>query len=195
MSEDPLKNPKFTPDQGSQEKLKPTYRICTEDDWIICKELRILSMTGPDAEFLGVTPKILEENLKKSDEEWRKETQSREMFSVLSYVGSEPVGLGRAKLEGEGVWRVRNAWTKPEFQRRGIQTGLIALRLKEIIRRGGVKVETSVRPGNPTSLHNVEKFGFKVVDTDDEWHTLELDLTRPETRSEVIKKIDEVLNT
>lgn len=182
MNEDPFKN---------KEQLAIRVEIAKPEDWQACKELRLLSITSVDARMLGQTPEEVEKQLNKSEEEWRKETASDEMFSVLAWKGSEPVGLGRVKkVEGEEVWRIRNGYVKEGSRNMNIQTKMIALRLREILNRGGVKAVTGIRVDNPTSIHNAEKFGFKIVETEDGWHHMKLDLTDPE----VIKKINEVLN-
>mgnify|MGYP001618423029 CR=1 FL=1 len=180
MNENPLEN---------KEKLAIRVEIAKSEDWQACKELRLLSITGEDAKMFGQTPEEVQAQINKSEQEWRKETASDEMFSVLAWNSSEPVGLGRVN-KVEGMWRIRNGYVKPEFRNMGIQQKIIALRLQEIKKRGGTKVRTGIKINNPTSLHVAEKFGFKVIKTDESWYIMESDLTNPE----VIKKIDEALN-
>ncbi len=188
MNENPLKN--------KHEKLNIKVEIAdSEKDWQICKELRLESIDGPDAEMLGFVEKDTEaQDVKiaehvKTKEKWMEETNSKTMFSVLAWADSRPVGLGRVR-KVENLWRVRNDYVRKEFRNRGIQPKMIALRLREIIRRGGVLAITNIRTDNLPSLRNAEKFGFKVVDTEGGWHRMESDLTLPE----VVKKINEALN-
>ena len=177
--------------KNREERLAIRVELAKPNDWEACKKIRLHSITGPEAIVMGMTPERLQEEMNKTEEQWREETSSEEMFSVLSWDGSEPVGLGRAKKVEEGLWRVRNGYVNEKFRGIGIQPRMIALRLQEIIKRGGNKAVTGIRTDNPVSLHNVYKFGFKIVDVQDEvWATLESDLTDPE----VIKKINEVLN-
>lgn len=175
---------------GKQEKLEVKVRIANPDEWKDCKDLRIASITGPDATFLIGAPGVLEKEMQKTDEEWQKETNSEKMFAVLARSGSSAVGLGRTKMLEDGSWQVRNGYVKPEFRGQGIQPKMIALRLKEIIRRGGKKAMTGIRVENSVSLNNVEEFGFKVEEVDDGWAMMTLDLTLPE----VFRKIEEILN-
>ncbi len=176
--------------KGKQELLDIKVKLASPEDWQACRDLRLLSITGPDAEMFGLTSEKVEDEKNKDESEWRKETQSRLMFSVLAWNNLKPVGLGRVNMVENGLWRIRNGYVLPEFHGLGIQQKMIALRLREIIKRGGVKAITGIKNNNLISIHNVEKFGFKIIDTDKDWHTLESDLTN----IEVIKKIDEVLN-
>ena len=181
----------FNKPPGENEKLDISVRMAMPEDWEECKKIRIRSLTGPEGRMLGVTPEILEKILNQTEEEWRAETNSATMFSVLADSKEHIVALGRVKKEERDTWRIRNAYVEPEFRGQGIQSKLIALRLQGIITRGGKKATTDVRPGNQRSSDNLKKFGFKAIgEIDDDWQTMELDLTNPE----VIKRIDEVLN-
>jgi len=113
--------------------------------------------------MFGLTPEeeTIEKN--KSEQEWRAESNSDTMFSVLAWNDSEAIGLARAKQEEEKVWRIRNGYVKPEFRKMGIGQKMFALRLGEIKRRGATKVRTGIKPDNVASLHVAEKFGFKKV--------------------------------
>jgi ribosomal protein S18 acetylase RimI-like enzyme len=177
--------------QNRQEKLDIKVELAKPENWQVCKELRLLSISGEEAKMFGVTPESFQEENNKSDEEWQEETASEEMFSVLAWGKGEAVGLGRAR-KVEDTWRVRNGYVKPEFRNMGIQQKMLALRLKEIIKRGGIRATTTARINNLASVHNIEKFGFKITDVDigKGWNHFELNLTDPE----VIKKINEVLD-
>lgn len=185
MNENPFKN----------EKLAIKVELAKPEDWALCKELRLKSLKGPSGRMLAATPELIEEEEKKTEEEWRQETSSDKMFSVIAKVGERAVGLGRTKLLNEGWplienWRIRNGWVDPEFEGQGIQTKMIALRLKEIIKRGGIIASSNARVDNPISLHNLEKLGFKIMSSDSEWHQVMVDLRDVN----VIDKIDQVLN-
>jgi len=183
MTEDPFKN--------KQEKLDIKVGLATPEDWQTCKELRLSSLTGPGGRMLGVTPELIQKLMDQTEQEWREETESRTMFSVLAKSGDMSVVLGRVRQEGEGLWRVRNAYVKPGFEGLGVQSKMIALRLREIIKRGGIKAITGIHVDNVISIHNAEKFGFKITEKIDEnWYQMELNLTD----SEVIKKIQNALN-
>lgn len=181
MNENPFKK---------QEKLDIKVELATPNDWQACKDLRIFSITGSDADMYGLTPEEKDEELGKDEAQWRRESCGDEMFSVLSWSGPEAIGLSRAKQEGEGVWRIRNGYVKPDFRNKGIDQKMFSLRLNEIRRRGGTKVVTGIMIKNKVSVHIAEKFGFKIVHSDDIWYRMELDLSSPE----IIKKIDEALN-
>ena len=187
-----------------QEKLDIKVGLAKLEDWPVCKKLRLKSIEKHPKMF-GVTRRRLKEEKSKTDQEWQDETSSVDMFSVLAWNDSEPVGLGRAKKveSEEGIWHVRNGYVEDNFHGMGIQQRMIALRLSEIIKRGGVWAVTGVNTSNAVSLHNVEKFGFKVSPDQDSalsklknllkipgFVTLELDLTDPT----VVNKINEVLN-
>jgi ribosomal protein S18 acetylase RimI-like enzyme len=182
MTMDTLKN--------TQEELDIKVKFATPDDWEKCKKLRLLSIKEYPKVF-GATPERVQEEQEKNEEQWRKETCSEDAFSVLAWNNQDVVGLGRSRRrEGEGVWNIRNAYVKPKFHNMGIQQKMIALRLSEIIRRGGKKVVMGVEKSNSVSMHNAEKFGFKVREANGDFNIMQLDLTNPE----VVRKINEVLD-
>ncbi len=196
-----MENNPFENRKPAQEKLDIKIKVATTDEWEECKKLRIESITGPESKMMGLTPEKEKEEMEKSEEEWRRETNSDTMFSVLAYNGGAAVGLGRtAESQKKGIWRVRNGYVKPEFRNMSIQKKMLALRLTEIIKRGGIKAITTIKTNNPISIHNTEKLGFRKIGLIKkvlqlghqarEWHVLELDLSKPE----VAKKIEEILN-
>jgi ribosomal protein S18 acetylase RimI-like enzyme len=182
MTEDILEDKK-----PKQEKLDIKIKLATEENWQECQKLRLFSIKENPKAF-GATPESIQEEEQKSEEEWRRESLSEYMFSVLAWNNQDAVGLGRARSV-EGVWRVRNGYVKPEFRNIGIQQKMLALRLSEIIKRGGEKVVMGIEISNSISLHNAEKFGFKIAEVNNGWNMMELDLTD----RVVIGKINEVL--
>lgn len=173
---------------------KIEVKLATQDDWKACKDLRLESITLYP-EVYGLTEEEFEEENNQSDEEWKKETDSETMFSVLAWDGSKAVGLGRTRRINNNSWFIRNGYVKKEFWGRGLQPRMIALRLLEITKRGGIKAITGVKVDNNKSIKNLESFGFKTFQTKlqngEEFYMMELDnLNSPE----VIKKINEVLN-
>lgn len=194
IEHNPLENRK-----PAQERLDIKFQIANPDEWQKCKELRLISITGPEARMMGLTPERQAEEISKTEQGWRSETNSSEMFSVLAYHGSKAVGLGRTKEVGKGIWRLRNDYVIPEFRKMGIQPKMLALRLDEIIKRGGVKAIATIRTDNPRSISSVEKLGFQKIGllkrviqlgrSAFEWHVFELDLIN----SSVVEKINEVL--
>ncbi len=195
-----MENNPFENRRPAQEQIDIKVKITTPDEWEECKKLRIESITGPEARMMGLTPEKENAEINQSEEEWRQEANSETMFSVLAYNGGVAVGLGRTREVEKGIWRVRNGYVKPEFRNMGVQQKMLALRLKEIIERGGIKAITGIRPDNIVSIHNTEKFGFKKIGLIKrvlkmgrqalEWQVLELDLSKPE----VARKIEEILN-
>jgi len=159
-----------------QKNLDVKIKLATPEDWQKCRDLRLEAITGEDREMFGLTPEeeTIEKN--KSEQEWRAESNSDTMFSVLAWNDAEAIGLARAKQEEEKVWRIRNGYVKPEFRKMGIGQKMFALRLGEIKRRGATKVRTGIKPDNVASLHVAEKFGFKKVSQDENFITMELDL-------------------
>lgn len=155
-------------------------KLATQEDWKTCKDLRLEAITGEDAEMFPLTPEEMETEKNKTEQEWRKESLSDEMFSVLAWNGSEPIGLGRVKEEEKGIWRMRNGYVKKEFRNKGIAQKMFVARLNEIIKRGGTKVKIGIKPGNDVSIHIAEKFGFKRVADENGFIAMELDLSKQE---------------
>ena len=188
----------------NKEKLQVKVELATPENWKECKRLRLLELTGEDAEMFGAGPKHpekLEEEQKRGEKEWREDLspENKDVFFVLSWKGPNAVGLGRASQRGEGVWRMAWGYTEKSFRKQGFGTKNFALRLKNIIERGGKKVTIGVKANNKDSISLAKSFDFKTDDTIPiklqkmfkySGYNMELDLSNPE----VIKKINEVLN-
>ena len=128
----------------------------------------------------------------KSDEEWMDDLLPRNnKFTVLSWVDSDLIALSAAREKKEkGFWHVGSDYVKPEFRGGGVGKKMLAFRLEEIIKRGGLKVEAGIDSTNQISMGLYESFGFKRANIIDDWQMMEADLTD----SEVIRKVNEVFN-
>lgn len=203
MKERYLKFPEPDVKTNTSEKLDVKIELATPDDWESYKELRILAITGKEKRMFGSTPKQIAIAKAKSEQEWKEDLSSDDMFVMLSKNGFEAVGMGWAKKWGkkeeERIWHMGSGYTKDDFRGKGFGIKNFASRLKNIIELGGKKVTMGVRAENKTSIGIAENFYFKTDDTIPiklkkffkiSGFSMELDLTNPE----VIKKIDEVLN-
>ncbi|MFA5840861.1 MAG: GNAT family N-acetyltransferase [Candidatus Paceibacterota bacterium] len=192
MAENPFKNK-----QSNQEKLEVRVEIAKSDDWMVCKELRVIMCKGDDAEMFGITregrEEIIKEEEAESENEWKEKLSGDSAFGVLAWSDSKPIGIGLAKRrEEKGDWYIYSGYVKPD-SRGGVGKKILATRLEEIQRRGGKKVMLGVKATNATSISIAESFGFKKVEyaENKEGFYMELeDVNAPE----VIKKINEVLN-
>lgn len=179
---------------NKNENLKIKASIATENDWEDCKRLRIQEISGEDSEMFGyIKQEDIEKEENKNKEDWKRRLTSEKQFSTLIHLGNKAVGFGNAIDKGNDLWRIRWGYTDKEFRGLGIQKANIALRLKEILKRGGKKVESGVVAKNMTSLSNLVFFGFKIsekhtVEEIDEVYsyTMVIDLTD----EEVIKNIN-----
>lgn len=189
MNQNPLESKLSDTKSPTQEKLAVRVEIATEKDWEAYKKIRLESINGPDANMFG--PKTAAKDRAKSNEEWKSDLITRaDHFVVMSWQGSEAIGLSSASERREkGLWHLGSAYVKPEL-RGGLGKKMLALRMREIIRRGGKKVEAGMRPNNEITKHLCGSFGFKKAPPEDVWEMMEADLTDPV----VIKKINEVLD-
>ena len=182
----------------NQEKLSVRVEIAAPKDWIIYKELRILALSGKDGRMFGATPEKIAAANARTDEEWQEDLSLDDEFIVLSWCDDEPAGMGGAFKKEEGYWRMNSGYVKEKFRGEGLQNRMIALRLKEIQRQGGVRVVTGVEIGNKISMRNCKSFGFLSKDppdielfNGDQFLQIEIpDLNDPV----IIKRIEEVLN-
>ena len=167
------------------EQLDIKVELATEKDWEAYKELRLLAIVGKDKELMGSTPEQIIKEKSRSEEEWKKDLSSQEMFVVLSWNGSNAIGMGRA-MEKDGVeklWYMDSGYVKEgeDLRNRGIGKGIFKARLDEIIKRSGKKVFLGIKSNNAPSIHVAESFGFKKVDKDEDssdgGYYFELDLT------------------
>lgn len=192
MEENPFKN---------KEKLAIKIEIATEKDWEACKDIRLEAITSEDADMFAITSEKVKKEQGKNENDWRKDLQRDDLFVVLSWNGSQAVGINLVLKKKEEVWHAEFGYVKKEFRSQGIHTKMLARDLSEIIKKGGKKVTGNVLADNVASLNVCEKFGFKKINdqlekvvlesgTEHDFFRMELDLTNPE----VIKKIDNVLN-
>jgi RimJ/RimL family protein N-acetyltransferase len=167
------------------EQLDIKTELATEKDWEAYKELRLLALSGKDKEIMGSTPQQIIKEKAKSEQEWKKDLSSDDMFVVLSWNGSNAIGMGRAmkKDEDTELWYMDSGYVKEygDFRNKGIGKGIFKARLDEIKKRGGKKVFLGIKSNNAPSIHVAESFGFKKVDKDedssDKGYYFELNLT------------------
>ncbi len=187
MKEDIFKN--------NQEKFIPKIELATENDWEECKRLRVLEVSGEDAQMFGLSPEEIEKEKNTTKEDWQNEIKNEDTFFVLSKDGSKAVGFGRAIREKEGQWRMGWGYTEKDFRNKGFGTKNSMFRLKELLKRNATQAKLFVMGDNPASLHVQESLGFKLAGIgpsvkkgqSDLIHMMTLDLTDPE----VIKKIND----
>ncbi len=189
MNEDPFKS--------KQERSSVRIEVATPRYWKEFKKLRLEAVTGRDAKMFGVnvnTPEKLAQEVGRTDLQWQEELVLKDKFTILAWAGKEAIGMGRAeRFEKLGVWYMFAGYVRPEF-RGGLGKKIFAKRLKEIIKQGGGIVRMRSKTYNSVSIGLAESFGFskKFEDTSDDEVVMELrDLKSPE----VVKKIEEVLNT
>ncbi|MEI7764958.1 MAG: GNAT family N-acetyltransferase [bacterium] len=186
---------------NSFENLDIKIELATPEDWQDCKKLRLEALNSEDAYMLGDTSQQIKVEEAKTEEQWRKELSSNDMFTVLSKNNLTPVGIGRAEQYKKGIWILYNGYLEKEFQGKGIGRKNFAMRLKIVKERGGIKVTTGIKRNNDRSMSVAKYFNFKVLDALSAsflakkiilptWKVMECDLNDPE----VIKKINEVLN-
>lgn len=191
--------------ENNSEKLDIKIELATPNEWEECKKMRIDLLTSSDANMIVSTQNKIKDKLKKEEKkgekEWKEELSDANKFTFLSKNGLEPIGIGRAEKKKKGVWVLYNGYIKKEFQEKGIGKRMFAMRLREIIKRGGTKAVVCIKLNNDKSMNIAKYFDFKSKNIFlasvmakkillPEWKIFETDLTNPE----VIKKIDEVLN-
>lgn len=188
-----------------QEKLPITVEVAQEKDWQEYRDLRLLSITGKDAEMFAATPEMVKREKAMDRLDWQQYFSKAvifpmpDRFVVLSHVGSEPIAIGVASEREKWTWHLSGGYVKEGFRGVGVGKKIIAERLREILKRGGKMVTVKIKVGNDVSLRNCQAFGFEIVSTKSkilesgvefESHLLELDLTNPE----VITKLYAILN-
>jgi hypothetical protein len=184
------------PAQNKQEKLAATMEILeipTPKVLEAIEELRLSAAADPEDAFFLAIP-----NVNKTKEQLHKEAE--EMFGegkfvILCWNGDEPMGVCRAEkheVRGEGVWYIGSDYMKKNFRGHGFGQKMLATRLDEIRKRGGIKAVGIVKKINTRRMHIARKFNFKAVaqNKSGEGYVIETDLTD----SEVISKINEALN-
>ena len=181
MDQDPFKK---------AEELDIRIENATPDDWEVCKELRTLALTGKDARKFAATPEMVTEEEARGEKEWREDLSNPNIIFVLSKLGYQTVGFGRAIRRGNNNWHMGWAYTKENFRNKGLGTKNSEFRLKEIVKRNGDKVTMGVMTENLDSIKIAEKLGFKKKgdeitvmkgenkDIPNTYQIMELDLTK-----------------
>lgn len=159
MSEDPFK---------SKETLAVRVEIAKPGDWKAYKELRLLAIAGKDAEMFGVTdkPEVLEAEKNKLDKAWEYDISSDDTFVLLSWQGSEAVGMIRAKEIETGVWYLTSGYTKENSRGKIFAPSAFKVILKEIKKRGGTKIKIGVKAHNKIMIGIATTLGFKKVNAE-----------------------------
>lgn len=198
----------ITPDgnKNSSEKLDIKIELASPDEWESCKKIRIKSLNSEDIDKLAGSNKSLKEQLEieiaKTAEDWKSDLSDINKMTYLSKNGNEIIGIGRAKkLNEKGSWEMYNAYLKKEFQHKGFGKKMFAIRLREIIKRGGKKAVLCIKFDNQESMSVAKYFGGEIVGKisavtkyrmmSDAWKMVEINLTEPE----LIKKINDILDT
>ena len=165
------------------EQLDIKVEIATPENWEAYKELMFDAITGDKKEMFRSTPEKVTIVQNKKENEWKADLSNDNMFIVLSWNGSEAVGMGsaRKKDETQGLWNMSHGYVKKDFRNKDIGNKMFKARLDEIIKRGGKKVFLGIEANNENSIHIAEKFGFKKIikpeDSPGSGHYMELDLT------------------
>ncbi len=194
-----LSNPDSSKKSG-HEKLSLSIKIASKKDLKDYRDIRLLASSSDDASMLGFSKDNYAWEENREEDEWQEDLSRHDMFAVLARSDSEVVGMGHAVQESAQVWKVTYDYVQESFRRMGIQKKMLAERLKEIKKRGGLKVRGVVLTQNIGSISTLKFFGFtgfeevstKPMRVGKELkpaYEVELDLTSPE----VIKKIDEIL--
>ncbi|HEV7423784.1 MAG TPA: GNAT family N-acetyltransferase [Candidatus Paceibacterota bacterium] len=183
---------KLKPDQ---EKLNIEIRLANAEDWEACRDLRIEAVTGEDAKMFGVTPENREKRIIKetrNKDEWISRLTDKG-FGFLAWNGSEAVGVGLAIKDNiNDEWFMYGGYVR-ENTRGGVGRKIFAMRLNEILKRGGHRVTMGVKVINGKSIHIAESFGFKRIEKDaspEGFFMLLEDVNNPE----VIGKINQAIN-
>ena len=166
------------------EQLDIKVKLATEKDWEAYKELRLLAITASDKEIMGSTPEQIIEEQARSEQDWKDDLSSEEMFVVLARNGSEAIGMSLARQKDDitGLWYMGSAYIKEgdDFRGKGIGKKMFRTRLDEIKRRGGKKVFLGIKKNNERSIHVAKSFGFIQIDKSednlDDGYYLELEL-------------------
>jgi ribosomal protein S18 acetylase RimI-like enzyme len=180
----------MTEGPNKQEQLPIKIEIATPKDWKEWSQLRIQALSGRDKDMFG--GQNARNDLTKTEEEWRHDLQREDLFYMLSRLGPEPVGIGRASKRRFNTWMIGQLYFGEKFQGQNLGKSLIEAHIKEIIKRGGKKAIAYVRSFNSRSIHIFKSLGFKKFDVikepadkdsggeEKEWVGFELNLKKKE---------------
>ncbi len=162
--EDPFENKK-----PKQEQLV-RVEIAKPEDWQAYKEMRLLAINGKEEEICDITSEEAVNEMARTDEEWeknfREDLSSGNIFVVLSWAGSEVVGLGRIrKIDSEGTWHMGSAYLKKNFRQGFTSIKMFNIGAEEIKKREGKKITIELNIKNPKSPRMAKLLGFKRVGT------------------------------
>jgi L-amino acid N-acyltransferase YncA len=187
------------PGQENQEQLSVVVELATKKDWEAYKKLRLEAIGGKYQEVFGAGPQKLEEESRRTPEEWQDDLSREDMFVILAWDKEEPVGMARALEREKGIWRTQSGYVVEKLQNQHIGRKLFAARILEIKKRGAGKVSMMVEAENERSIHLNEKLGFRKTTDEPQadktqdgkefrFYRMEMDLT-----DEIIRQAEEIL--
>lgn len=149
----------------NNEKLDLKVEIAKEKDWEDYKTIRLEAIEAEPLAFY-VTKSRKENDLNKTEEEWKKDLIGVNTFVVLAKNGDAPVGLAHAlirDLEKE-QWGIRSVYLRKDFRGGGSGEKMMNLIINEIKRRKGKEVVLNVADTQKSAKKLYEKLGFKMLD-------------------------------
>jgi RimJ/RimL family protein N-acetyltransferase len=184
--------------KNKQEKLDINIRLATPADWEVFRDLRLEALSSNDQKmFIGDYPEFADRENNMTEDEWKKELANKDIFGVLTFAGTKPIGSASVWKNNEqpGTYGMSRGYINENFQGGGAGKKQLAFRLREIINRGGTRVIHGIYKDNAKMLELSNSFGFKDVTGEIReygFYQRELnDLKNPE----LLKKIDEILNS
>ena len=146
-------------------------KIATPEDWKSYKEMRLAAITSEEKDMFGRDSdrEHVEEEKNRLDADWQADlsTEKIDQFVVLTYAGSEAIGIVRAKEMGEkGVWYLSSGYSKKDSRGEVFPPRVLTEVVNEIQKRGGTKVLIGVKAENATMIRLATLLGFKKVETE-----------------------------
>jgi hypothetical protein len=188
--------------KDAQERLHIEIRVAGPEDWEAYKQIRTIAVNSKDANFLNTIEVVKDKirNTVNDNEKWKKDLNRDDFFVFLAWSQNNVVGMGYAVDQGKGIWRLGGGYVLDNF--RGIHVGrkMWTARIREIQKRGGLKVVTGIKYKNKKTQNLAQSIDFQEVDfltrvmrtksiiTPLIFQGFELDLTDPK----VIKHLEEV---
>jgi len=170
-----------------QEKMDISMKMATPEDWKAYRDLCLLTVRPDTSKIMGITHEdVIDTRIRKA-KEWRQDLSRKDKFVVLSWNGSEPIGMGVSENQGGFTWILGSFYVKEKFRGKIFPNKALAVFSEEIKRRGGSRIVLAVALNNKRAIDLYEKVGFRKIDPSPhdlvefppeviKWQKMELDL-------------------
>lgn len=149
-----------------KEKIDVRLEIADENDWKDYKKIRLEALENEPMAFWA-TKKKIEEEYNKTEQVWKNELSSEDMFTAVIKNNQDPIGMAQAFLRNEqnNLWHIREVYLNKNFRGQGYGNKIMNFIINEIKNRNGKGVTLNVTDTQEIAEKIYKELGFKTYKT------------------------------